>query len=247
VSKDLLQAVRAFHEGRTQDPRTEASPSPRITRFGTVTVSPEGVQIREFSTENTPHEGDLPRTVIDWAIQRLVDSRKLFGPPATGIQKYAAAVQHSLHSHNWFGALFLSLAIPDICGALENPAEGVGNRYKKWFDRYVGFRYVPELFSADDCYYLRCAALHQGLAEHPKAQNKRIVFITPPPPGMKFHSNFIQSEDGSFVLQMQIDIFCDEICQGITQWLRDVAGNQDVQKRLGELLEFQDPSQPLNW
>ncbi len=186
-----------------------------------VTVSQEGVQVRDFSTENTPDEGDLPRTVIDWAIQRLIEVRKLFGPPATGIEKYVAAIQHSLRSHNWFGALFLSLAMPDICGALEDPSEPVvKNRYRKWFDRYVGFRYVPELFSADDCYYLRCAALHQGLAEHPKAQNKQIVFITPPPPGMAFHSNFIQSDDGSFVLQMQIDVFCEEICQGVSMAAR---------------------------
>lgn len=243
--RDLLAEVRA-HAGTRPPTDFGISGKPEITRFGTVTIGTDGVKIRDFSTKNTPNEGDLPRTVIDWAIERLLAARELFGPRPTGIDKYVNAIQHSLRSQNWFGALFLALAMPDICGALEYPSDQVGTRYRRWFDQYMSAEYVPALFSAEDCYYLRCAALHQGMSEHPKAQNKQVVFITPPPGGrIIFHSNFIESADGSFVLQLQIDVFCQQICAGVLRWKNDVSNNSAVQARIAELLSFQDPTQPF--
>ena len=136
--------------------------------------------------------------------------------------------------------------MPDVCGALQFPVEQVGPRYRRWFDQYMSAEYAPALFSADDCYYLRCAALHQGMSEHPKAQNKQVVFITPPPDGrMIFHSNFIESADGSFVLQLQIDIFCEQVCTGVLNWKKDVASDSSIQPRIDELLSFQDSTQPF--
>lgn len=244
----FLDAVRA-HTAARAAPSTptpdDLLAKPVISRFGTVTVSTEGVQIRDFSTKNTPNDGDLPRLVIDWAIERLLAGRELFSPRPTGIDKYIDAVRHSLRSHNWFGALFIALALPDICAALESPQEQVGTRYRRWFERYLSPEYVPALFSADDCYYLRCAALHQGLTEHPKAQNKQVVFVTPPQGGHVFHSNFIESPDGTFVLQLQIDVFCEHVASAVERWKQDVASNAEVQARIGELLEFQDPTQPF--
>jgi len=243
--RDLLTEVRA-HAGKKPTPDFGTSLKQEITRFGTVTIGLDGIKIRDFSTKNTPKEGDLPRTVIDWAIGRLLAARELFGPRPTGIDKYAHAIQHSLRSQNWFGALFLALAMPDICGALQFPSDQVGTRYRRWFDRYLSAEYAPALFSADDCYYLRCAALHQGMSEHPRAQNKRVVFITPSPGGrIVFHSNFIESPDGSFVLQLQIDLFCQQICAGVLKWKDDVSTDAAVVARIAELLSFQNPTQPL--
>jgi len=243
--RDLLGEVRA-HVAKRTSTDFGLSNKPTITRFGTVTVATDGVKIRDFSTTNTPNDGDLPRLVIDWAIERLLAARELFGPRPTGIDKYINAIQHSLRSQNWFGALFLALAMPDICGALQFPTDQVGTRYRRWFDQYLSSAYVPALFSAEDCYYLRCAALHQGMTEHPKAQNKQVVFITPPPGGqIVFHSNFIQSADGSFVLQLQIDVFCEQICDGVIRWKKDIANDSAIQDRIDELLSFQDPTQPF--
>lgn len=246
MKRNLLDAVRAHMSTKPLLPPSDTLNSrPCITRFGTVTVSTAGVQIRGFSTRSTAKQGDLPRLVIDWAIERLLGAREIFTPRPTGIEKYSNAIRHSLRSKNWFGALFLALAMPDICGALESPKDQVGARYRNWFDRYLSSNYVPELFSAHDCYYLRCAALHQGLTEHPKAQNKEVVFITPPLGGHVFHLNFIESPDGEFTLQLQIDIFCEQVCSAVERWKRDVADKSEIQARIAELLEFQDPTQPL--
>ena len=244
--KSRLEEVREHTAKTPPPPLGDPSARPTITKFGSVTIASDGVvQVRDFSTQNTPEPGDLPRLVIDWAIDRLLGARGLFTPAPMGLEKYTDAIAHSLRSQNWFGALFLALAMPDICGALETPNEQVGPRYRTWFDKYVAKHYAPQLFSASDCYYLRCAALHQGLAEHPKSQSKQVVFITPPPPGIIFHSNFIESPDGSFVLQLQIDVFCQQVCAGVRSWHADVQSDREVQSRIAELLEFQDPTKPF--
>ena len=79
------------------------------------------------------------------------------------MQNLAGAVRLSLATRNWHAAVFIALAIPDICGSIETPGKSnSGARYKAWFDRYVGRKYgltspAGELFtfmSGGDCFAL---------------------------------------------------------------------------------------------
>ena len=240
----LLGAVRDHTQKFGTSLDSDNREAPRVTKHGTVTITKDRVEIRDFSTENTPNKGDLPKLVIEWAMDELRKSKSLYASEAGGIHRYVESIQCSLKEQNWFGALLLALAMPDICGAIEDPNQGVGERYKKWFRQYLGDQYAPELFSDEDCYYLRCSALHQGMAEHPKAQNKRIHFTTPVP-GLTAHLNFVEDEDGSFVLQMQIDIFCVQICSAVEKWESDVSSDPDIVKRIESLMEFYPPHKPI--
>ena len=79
-------------------------------------------------------------------------------------------VQAALDAELYYLSLFASLAIPDICGAM-SAQDGKANsrRYKHWFDQYMAHKYVVKgepRFTSDDCYYLRCACLHQGSTKH---------------------------------------------------------------------------------
>lgn len=61
-----------------------------------------------------------------------------------GVQEFVDSVRHSLASKNWFGALFMALALPDICGVLtEGEIVSVGVRYKNWFSKYLKIKYDP--------------------------------------------------------------------------------------------------------
>lgn len=240
----LLDAVQKHSKEFGSPLDSDHKDIPQITKHGTVTIAKDDVLIKDFSTENTPNKSDLPLLVIDWAIDELRKSKTLFTTETRGIQRHVESIQNSLKERNWFGALFLALAMPDICGAIEDPNKGVGERYKKWFRQYLGDKYVPELFSDEDCYYLRCSALHQGMAEHPKAQNKRIHFTTPAP-GLTAHTNFVEDDDGNFVLQMQIDVFCAEICSAVEKWQAVVSSDTEIVKRIESLMEFYCPSKPI--
>jgi hypothetical protein len=53
------------------------------------------------------------------------------------MQRFVDSIRASLEARNWFGALFVALAIPDVCGALEDPKAANGERYRGWFVRYM--------------------------------------------------------------------------------------------------------------
>lgn len=70
------------------------------------------------------------------------------------MQRFTTSIEASLATRNWLAALFLALALPDICAAIEAPERPVGERYKDWFQRYLRAAYDPsnmfELLEAID-------------------------------------------------------------------------------------------------
>jgi len=78
-------------------------------------------------------------------------------------------VREAVGKECWYPALAQALAIPDTCGAIDDPGRGKSyRRYTAWFDKYVAqdFRSPPPhsqpFFTAHDLYQARCAFLHQG-------------------------------------------------------------------------------------
>src|SRR3990167_1640695 len=59
------------------------------------------------------------------------------------MKRFTLSIRKSVQDGNFFGALFVALAMPDICGALEEPDRGVGERYRSWFQRYLRAKYDP--------------------------------------------------------------------------------------------------------
>jgi hypothetical protein len=151
-----------------------------------------------------------------------------------------------MDSHNWYAALTLALSLPDICGRLEDPSAKSQARFTKWFDRYLLSRYQAGLghnrtlhtyLSGNDCYALRCAYLHQGEfgIEDQRAREAITHFqFIAPRPGLIVHMNQ-STAAGTSVLQLQVNVFCTDVCVGVEQWLDDVAKNEDVQRRINNL------------
>ncbi len=69
------------------------------------------------------------------------------------------SVEQALESNNYFGALFIAVCIPDICGKIEFNSSN--QHYKDWFDKYM-----PEIYKqhvpGGDAYAIRCALLHEA-------------------------------------------------------------------------------------
>ena len=85
------------------------------------------------------------------------------------------SIRKSLEDKNYLAALALTLTIPDVCGHVEFPNDGNGDRYRKWYDRFFDNAFngslptsnpnnlpIPPRFNSADCYELRCAVLHSG-------------------------------------------------------------------------------------
>lgn len=160
------------------------------------------------------------------------------------MHRFVQAVRDAVATDNWYGALALALTLPDICARMENPIESSRSRYVQWFDRYMAHRYRSNIgpcrqshvfLSGDDCYALRCSYLHEG-SDDITSQRVRAVLdrfhFTAPEPGSYVHRNQTDS-----VLQLQIDVFCKDICESVDQWSAEIVSQPEVAERLRGLLE----------
>lgn len=77
-------------------------------------------------------------------------------------------IKKSLDHDCYFSALALALILPDICGKAKYPDDTTSQRYKKWYEEYIGqYEKYPEdktipYLKGDIVYSLRCCFLHQG-------------------------------------------------------------------------------------
>lgn len=157
------------------------------------------------------------------------------------MNNFIEAVKLSLETQNWYSALILGLTLPDICGRLKSPDKGSKERYIDWFDTYIKDNFTfkrPHLhysFKADifieiphdvisltgnDCYALRCSYLHEDREEI--EQQKSVAL------------------DSAAALQLQIDLFCLLIIEGVDKWIDDYEQDPDIQARAESLLHIKE-------
>ncbi|QXI02968.1 hypothetical protein HV782_013640 [Pseudomonas monsensis] len=120
-------------------------------------------------------------------------------------------------------ALFTSLALPDICAAMESEdGKATGAKYKTWFDKWVAPKYpsYPNegiSLSGQTCYAYRCGLLHQGKAMHKDLGYSRILFLGPGP--LLFHNTVMND-----ALTIDIPTFVRDIASSVREWMRSVEG-----------------------
>lgn len=157
------------------------------------------------------------------------------------VYNFTNAVRQSLVNENWYSALTLALTLPDICGRLESPQKSSSKRYIHWFSTYLVDKYTLKnswgthvFLNGEDAYALRCAYLHQGEVNIEDQQVQKVLteflFVEPPKNG-SIHCNQNKSS-----LQLQVDVFCIDICDGVEKWVKDVNDNDDIQQRAEKLM-----------
>jgi hypothetical protein len=168
------------------------------------------------------------------------------------MREFIAAVERAIETKNWHAALSIALMMPDICGSIVDGAAGSTkkraskDRYQEFFKDYLQQHYhvssnredsnsAKVLFlGGDDFYALRCAFLHEGTADilGQTAREKLEGFAIVAPDGRNYiHCNQV---DGN--LQLQVDVFCRQIIEGVKQWLSDNEANNELQAAIRDLL-----------
>lgn len=154
------------------------------------------------------------------------------------------AVRQAVDQRNWYAALGLALTFPDICGLVEGTQRDSRKRYIRWCNEYLTPQYTHQIgadrqehvfLSGKDCYALRCAVLHEGSDEiiNQAAQEALESFrFVAPTLGFYIHNN---QEDAQ--LQLQVDVFCLDICRGVERWMEAMKQKGDAQSRLGALMK----------
>lgn len=157
------------------------------------------------------------------------------------MDRFTNAIEMAIDSKNWYAALYLALALPDICARLESvDGKTNGSRYAAWFDKYMGHRYAHVLgggyerhvfLSGGDCYALRCAALHEGAGDISSQRAKDAL--------ERFHFTVVSAHCNQIgtVLQVDIPTFCQDICEEVGRWASEFKRDHpDKLHRLSELL-----------
>jgi hypothetical protein len=128
-------------------------------------------------------------------------------------------IETAVTSGSYLLSLYVALALPDICGALESTnGRATGNRYKAWFNKWVSPKYEGSL-TGEQCYAYRCGVLHQGRSRHEKLGYTRIIFLEPSV-NRKFHRNIIND-----AFNIDLKIFCEDITQSVREWHNYVKDN----------------------
>ncbi|MEG6453307.1 hypothetical protein [Enterobacter cloacae] len=152
------------------------------------------------------------------------------------MERFVKAIRQSVEDKNWLAATFIALTMPDICSAVQNPYERkVGIRYKAWFERYLknSFRAGDVIFTAEDCYQFRCRCLHEGILR--RAEDEKF-HLTPPNPLLFMHLCYLNGK-----IQLQVDIFCEQMCLAVERWIEDMRPYPAVASRMNELIEISFP------
>lgn len=133
------------------------------------------------------------------------------------MQNFLTALEKCVETENWYGALFIALTLPDICGKIEYPNINYSSpRYIKWSNKYVmGFynrehnplkdkeiasdkESLPDnmenkpFMTGNDLYALRCAYLHEGsneLGGHKIRETLDRFMFKQPPKNHTIHNN----------------------------------------------------------
>lgn len=164
--------------------------------------------------------------------------------PHIAIRHMVSDVRAALNAKAWFAALALAVALPEICGKLDEPKLSPGARYSRWFDRYLARLYLDNatppqpMMTGGDCFALRCAVLHEGsdeLGAHKAAQVlARFTFAAPPDGAGSVHRNVIYGRGATMLVQ--VDEFCEEICSAVEAWMSDEAAAFQVSSAHGRAL-----------
>ena len=165
-----------------------------------------------------------------------------------------AAVDKALQDKNWYGALFIALAIPDICGRLQYPKLKSGERYVSWFEEYLKEKYTSKVgaqreehvfLSGEDCYALRCALLHEGTGDITGQKARKVLenflFMTTESHLTYMEGNYVNGERVPTTLQLNVERFCRDISDAAKKWLEDVAEDKAIIEELKNTIKIHGP------
>jgi hypothetical protein len=138
-------------------------------------------------------------------------------------------IQLAINGHAYYLALYATLTVPDICGAMESDnGHATKDKYIAWFNQHVAPNYFAcgqATLTGEVCYFYRCALLHQGRAQHPNLRFSRILFVEPGASSNVFHNNVMND-----ALNIDVSIFCTDIVQGAQRWLDSAEASSNYQK-----------------
>lgn len=144
-------------------------------------------------------------------------------------------IEAAVEGRAWMLALAGTLALPDMCAAMESDnGKTTGARYKAWVETWLGGTY--ETLDSDELWQLRCSMLHQGRSK--TRTYERVVFVAPFN-GNVFHNNVIND-----ALNLDLPTFCADVIAAVHSWRETMASNPNYVRNSSALMRWHPDGLP---
>lgn len=145
------------------------------------------------------------------------------------MDQYIREIKSAVDGEAWMLALTATLALPDICAALQSSdGKTTGKKYKAWVECWLGDKY-PTL-DADEIYKIRCSLLHQGRTSG--VSYSRVIFVAPFN-GNVFHNNVLND-----ALNLDLPTFCKDVLEAVETWRTKTSDNPTVLKNMDSMIQW---------
>ena len=146
------------------------------------------------------------------------------------MEDFLQQIEKALDFNLYYIALQSTLTLPDICGALESQnGESTKSKYFTWFNKY----FKGDVWLTDkDCYFFRCANVHQAKTIHKNSKYSRILFIEPQTVPITMHNCIIED-----ALCIDVNIFCRDMISSVRDWLNIIKNDTTFQNNYATFIK----------
>lgn len=147
------------------------------------------------------------------------------------MKEVSETVQAALAQHNYWAALMVAIAVPDICGALtEGSGAHNGDRYRRWYERYMDPKY-HNFLPASTCWNLRNCLVHSGMDSDARIPKRKFLFTS----GGRWHMNIFKAGEYE-VMNFDVSFFCQDMLAAVQKWEAVTSGDPEIEKRKEALM-----------
>jgi hypothetical protein len=154
------------------------------------------------------------------------------------IEDLSREIEKALEARLFYLALLLTLTLPDVCAALEQPNGRTSQKiYEGWYKRNV-FQRIGGL-SPEEAYELRNTVVHQSSAlSSEKRKYSRIIFTMP---GECVTMDSMVLNDA---MTFEVGAFCKRWIGCVRDWIAASRDNANVKANLPSLLQVRPHGLP---
>ncbi len=154
-------------------------------------------------------------------------------------------IERCLINEEYFGALFLTLVLPDICAALKSSNGKTSPlKYKNWYDQNIP---IQNGFKGEDAYRLRCRVLHQGTMNNrePMSGNSgsfsHFIFTLPNDQNIMTNANNLNG-----MINLDLSSYCKTVLIKASEWIEVNKELEPVRSNLeGVVRVYDNPLLPF--
>ena len=139
-------------------------------------------------------------------------------------------IEATLNCGIWAPTLLGLLVLPDACGAVEYPMDRNGDRYKKWYDKYVGVYPNSKFrFDGEVLWKLRNSMMHETSLKLNAYGYDRIFFQLPVQTQVNIHMCLSENFGGTSETTLTVSLrqFFEDMKRGVIQWLKILYDDTD--------------------